>query len=385
MILTTDQSRLLYTPVKGNDIFHAVTRKHRFFQFCPFIQQPTEIIKRNYMTEANLPLGGTTYQALTPTGPVLAFAGLPRIPFDVNVTNAEAQWAITMPGRAWVDPFNNDLFTQHGNRAMENMFANAVLLSRDILIDIIRRSAVVPANQVGGIAANLASFNNTLPALTQGYSAGVLAEQSVVAGGPVFQLPTPRTTLLDDLLAKIHPDTSGTFLIVPQRFLREYKQSWINRGDTVPNTILDAADFVIADQLRGTGDGITINSYSGVPLLVLSDADFAAAGHTVAGAPGAADYDIYAVKFAVASNQFDGCALAFMGDPNPDLNPTSPGITDEFVMGAGMSVVSTGLPVDPTGVAAGEIVLAKPRALIGRYQFVVGQPQAAAILTGVTD
>jgi hypothetical protein len=374
MILTRPQSELLYQPVQANGCHLALVNNNMLLKLMPWIQWELPKIRRNFGSESDLPVQIPQDQPLFQEAPI-AYGGIPVTAWSNTFYRQQAEWQIVKESIAYLQEPDEGLAAQYENPAATNFLTHIEQMARRLVVNILEITGLPGPNVVGGIAANLLGFINVPSLQAQGYNAAVLAQQTVVLGGPLWPIGA-LTTLLDEAIARIYPDNSNCIIIMPQACLSAYKQAYLDRGTFAPMEWLDGTTGMpIADPQRGSG--VSTLTYSGIPICVIPNALYNAAGHATTNGPGLNNYDIYILK--LATNLFDGCHIGFLGDPNPEATPNTMA-GDNLPMGTGISITRNGKPQGLTG-----IVDAYSRQIDARWQFVVGQPQAAAILTGVTD
>lgn len=394
MVLSLEQSLQLYQPVEPDAIYLAFQNSNpAFWAAINFIQaldprwNSRPYALESTLTAANAPVYGPF--KLTDAGaPPLVVASLPVIPWATNLVPLRAIFQITRATTPYVEQ-PQDKLIKNGDYQQKNVLALLEQIARSLIVCIIRRTSAPAADLVGSFQALLAGYTNTTPALAQGYSAAVLTEQTVVVGGRLMQRDlTAGTLTISDItpiltaIDKVKP--APDYIIVPRRFFNAYARNMQNGGEMMP--------WIDADMLSGfpaspqiTGQQPRIPLLQGIPMIVVPDFLYTAAGHTVVGAPGAASYDLYMIRSARSLE--DGVGVAYLGPENlatgvQAMTSGQNGVANlsEIPMGVGMSVYLGGKIASAAG-----LVNAMARDISANWQLTAGTKDAVCIISTVTD
>ena len=380
MILSAEQAALFYQPKVANDLhLSLINSSPTFFSNVPFVQVDVPEWNRNYRLEDDM-TDNTQYADPLPTEPAIppiAVASEPVFTFGQRPRTRNAQWKLTEIVTPFTQHKNEKAYSKMINPQADNVFQHMEFAGRNFIVDVIRRSATPPANRLGGIMANLASFDNTTPALTQGYGADVLAQQSLALTGTIWGWDATSTgvtaddiTVLNQLLAKVENPTG---IIVPERYIWAMINSYYRRGFNLPKVIQDVQKFGNISPVKET-----FYSYKNVPYIVVPNTLYTLAGHDVTSAVG--DYDIFAISAANTGDMFGGLGIAFMGKIEADDKSEIPAGSNTMNVGTGLILEKLGRLASTAGVTQ---ILG--RVLSGLFQCYLGTPMSAAVLTGVQD
>jgi len=381
MVFGWNAAHAYYQEMVASDIYLAFINKCRsFFGAINIFQIDVPSWEREYLTEADLPAQPVA-NVLYPddTGGSPPVTSLLEVGYNAQAVPSKAYWQLTEIDSSYVDHKNEKLASQMADPRITNLKLNLEQFGRKLIIQIVNRSSAPAADEIGGIAANLAGFNNTTPAKDQGYNATILGQQTVPINGEVWALDQTAAGyamgsiwVLDEMIQRLGGECNA--FLVPARFVKAQRINMNKRGITNVDYELALYKLSDADYLN-----MRVSHYNGVPLIAIPDEIYSMAGHNMVGPIGGADYDIYAIRNS-KNDPFDGCSLVVNGEINPDDEETVTVKSDTMNLGIGITLIKGGLIANKTGV-----VMAKARALSCVAQFCVGDPQAAAIGTGVTD
>lgn len=380
IVLAREQGQLIFNPIKSRDQYHMALTGYdggllKLLPMIPWLRPEKQI---RYGLEADLPASMAPIQ--TELIPELPAAALTINPYADHATRQVAQWRLKNKVRPWVEGMDGAIYDEFENPIYTNIKAFIRRFGEQLIKEIILRTVTVTTSHIGSIVANLSSWNNSAPAFTEGYQAGVLTQQTVAAGGRVWGA-TGDATLLDELLWKIRSG-GQRIIIVPQRFIKAMKQSYYANTDHIPEVyFLPESQFSPVPDQAG-GKGFKFIEWQGALIVPIADEYWAATGHNVAGAVGAANYDIYAL--AMPTNPDDGCYLAINEETGQDETTkeigTAPAVGDSIGFTDGLRLWYKGYVNTAAGSAR-----AKVYELAMKVAFAITHPQAAARLTGVTD
>lgn len=379
MILSVEQAGLFYVPRLANDLhLSLINDSPLFFNYIPFVQTPNNEWRRTYRLESDTTDNTQYTSPLRPEASPIDIPTMPEHTYGMRPRANQAQWKLTKLVYPFTEDADEDLAGSMINQHLDNVYTNLEWIGRNVLVDIIRRSTVVPADRLGGIAANLNGWDNTTPSYTQGYSAAVLAQQTITHSDTIWGWDATSTgvtaddiTVLDRGLALCKGQ--ATAIIVPERFIWAMIRSYMRRGHSTPSILADIQRFGNTQPTQQM-----YYTYKGVPFVPVPDSLYTDAGHDVTSTP--PDYDIYIIKSATAGNPFSGAAVNFKGQINVD-NPDSVRVgASTMSLGTGITLEKHGKIITTTGIRDAYV-----REMSARYQFSLGTPQSAAIITGVQD
>jgi hypothetical protein len=379
MILSVEQASLFYVPKLANDLhLSLINNAPLFYNYVPFLKIENNEWRRSYRLEADITDNTQYTSPLLPEATPIDVSAMPVHTYGSRPRTRQAQWKLTKLVYPFTEDADEDLAGTMVNQHLDNIYTNLEMIGSNIVVDIIRRGAVVPANRVGGIVANLSSWDNTTPSFTQGYSADVLTQQQITHSGTIWGWDATSTgvtaddiTVLDRAIARCNGQASA--IIVPERFIWAMTNSYMRRGFSVPNILLDIQRFGTTQPTK-----VQAYQYKGVPFVPIPDLLYTAAGHDVTSTPG--DYDIYVIKSAQAGNPFGGAAINFKGKMEVD-SPDSVNVgSSTMSLGTGITLEKHGKLVDETGIRDAYV-----REMSARWQFTLGTPQSASVIVGVQD
>lgn len=379
MILSTEQAGLFYVPTLANDLhLSLINDSPLFFRYIPFLQIGTMDWRRTYRLEADVTDNTQYTSPLRPEAIPIDVAAMPVHGYGLRPRSRQGQWRLTKIVTPFTEDADEDLAGSMINQHANNIFTHLENMGRSLVVDIIEQTGIPAPDRMGGIVSNLASWDNTIPALTQGYGADVLAQQTIVHNATIWGwdataggVTADDITVLNRAIGLVRP--RPTAIIVPERFVWAMVNSYMRRGANVPEILIDVQRFGAIQPTREP-----MYNFKGIPFIVVPDALYTAAGHDVTSTPG--DYDIYVIRGADPGNLFSGASVLFKGQIMADRPEAVTIGSPTMNMGTGVILEKHGKLYDETGIRDAYV-----RELSARYQFCLGTPQSAAIIQGVQD
>jgi len=381
MILSWEQAQLAYTPLLA-DNYHwdIVDASFLFYQSVPFVQVPVPLIKRNYRTKADLPAEPIAQKLLESDGgaPPIDITASVAVPWATTVRANQAQWQLTNLDRPYAEDKNQGLYNQIEDPSIANLKANLYNFGLLIIKKFLSGLLAPAADDIAGVLANLNGYSNTVPAIAQGYNATIFGEQVEVLNSTIWGWSfAGGAIIVDDVgpLNRAFRKISGqpTAMIVPEAFMDAMEQNYNQRGAFMPESL-----FTMQTRFPSDPTQMRLATYKGVPIVVIENDVYTAAGHTVT-TPGANNYPIFVIKASTRS-PFDGVCIATSGQmlaDNPEMVPAG---AESVNLGTGLTFERIGRIADKTGVYR-----FKGRSLSMNAQIVVGEPRSCAVITGVQD
>jgi len=376
MILAWDDAQYAHIPIEANNYHWALTQMcPLFFELMPFVEYQAPVFKRNYRLDADMPGDPVETPLLVPTSPIALPAATP---WNSTTKGRQALWQLTCMESPYLDDKNSALFSQIEDPRVANLKSNLRALGSLLIRRIIAATTTPPADAGGGLAANLAGWINTTPAVNQGYNALVFADYVLPYNAQMWlvdfsggSLTVGNVSILNKAIRMI--DGAPSMWIVPEAWVDAMSNSFYKRGSMIPTMIFEMA-FFSQDPVK-----FSVYSYGGVPIVAIPNSIYDAAGHTASNPAGTNDYAIYLIKSAIA-DPFDGVSIVVSGSMQPDNEEEIiPGL-NTLNLGTGISLERNGRVQDSTGVYRAE-----GRVLSMNCQCIVGDPSSCVIITGVQD
>lgn len=367
----TQPANEVYLQVKnGNPLFWeamAVTPLDTYEYRSEYVLDDDDYGDNNTLTDT--PLTNVNQPNTFPTDKL-------KLTYNRGHVEQVAKWNLTQYFRSIVSD-DNETLLKGVDYFRRKIALHIELIARELIGDVIRRSAI-PATptRVGSIAANLNGWVNGYGE-TLGFNPTILTNQSLAApAGLIFDYDATAggITIGNEAIfrraARLVPGCN--LIVMPFRCYESMILAY-QRGLKLVNE----ASFMIdnAEMLPTNLPMQRVPSWNGIPILVVEDITYAAAGHNVAGAHGAADYDVYFLR--VSANQELGCGLRFFQN---GITPANLGQNQKRPLDMGLSLEYLGVPMDGTGSWA-----TKVDRLSWLLQFSIGRPDGAARVTGVKD
>lgn len=378
LLLAREQGELIYDPERSMDQYHLALAGYDggLLRSLPIVMQMRPQRERSYALDADLPASMDPIRG--ELAPPLPAAAIPVNPYADHAERQLARWQLKTKVRPWTEGMDDTPYHQYEDPFFTNLKGYIRRFGEQIITEIIERTATPVASAIGGIAANLAGWTNTTPALNEGYNAAVATLQTL-AGGQVWGVGGDPV-LLDQLIWRTR---SGgmRLIIVPERFVAAMKRAFYANNNQVPWTFFTPESAFSPIPIEAGGIQARAIAWQGAMIVPLSDDIFTAAGHTVTGAN--PDYDIYCIS--LPTNADDGCYIGIHDEVARDeegmpLSDDAVAEGDSIGVTDGMTLHNKGYINTDAGSAR-----AKVYELSMRLNFQVAHPQAAAILTNVTD